>query len=466
MNVRPAAVAGMFYPREPAVLAGEIAQYLDEANEDRLQPGFPKVVIVPHAGFIYSGAVAAHAYDLLRPARGVVRRVVLMGPCHRVAVKGLALPGADAFDTPLGRIPIDAPGEKLARTLPQVCVMPATHAQEHAIEVQLPFLQQVLGSFSLLPFVVGSASAEQVAEVIEKLWGGEETLFVISSDMSHYHAYDAARAMDEGTARAILDLELDINHEQACGATPIAGALLVARRLALKPRLLDLRNSGDAAGGRDRVVGYASFAFDPATGECGYSAAQGRVLLAVAQDAIAAALARTAPKPLPDETWLREHRATFVTLKQNGQLRGCIGMLEAGRPLGEDVAANARAAAFNDPRFKPLTAAELAKLDIEVSILSRPARLAFEDHADLIRQLEPGRDGLILESGSGASARRGTFLPQVWESIPTPEDFIAQLKLKAGLPADTRTTACRFKRYRVVKWTERGTGTGPEATPA
>jgi MEMO1 family protein len=179
MNVRAAAVAGMFYPREPAVLEREIAEYLDQANEDRLCPGFPKVVIVPHAGFIYSGAVAAHAYDLLRPARGVVKRVVLMGPCHRVAVRGLALPGADAFDTPLGRIPIDKDGENLARTLPQVCVMPATHAQEHSIEVQLPFLQQVLGQFSLLPFVVGAASAAQVAEVIEKLWGGEETLIAL-----------------------------------------------------------------------------------------------------------------------------------------------------------------------------------------------------------------------------------------------------------------------------------------------
>ncbi len=458
MNVRAAAVAGLFYPRESAALAGEIAGYLDEADEDRLCPGFPKVVIVPHAGFIYSGAVAAHAYDLLRPARGVVKRVVLMGPCHRVAVKGLALPGAQAFDTPLGRIPIDVEGEKLARTLAQVCVVPATHTQEHSIEVQLPFLQQVLGSFSLLPFVVGEASAEQVAEVIETLWGGDETLFVISSDMSHYHAYDAARAMDEDTAKAIVDLDLDIGHEQACGATPITGALLVARRRKMKPRLLDLRNSGDAAGGRDRVVGYASFAIEPDAGghARAYSDLQGKVLLAAARDSIAASLSGNGVKALPDEAWLREHRATFVTLKLNGQLRGCIGMLEPARPLGEDVLANARAAAFSDPRFKPLTPAELKALEIEVSILSRPARLVFEDHADLIRQIKPGLDGLIIESGSGASGRRGTFLPQVWESIPGAEEFIAQLKLKAGLPADTRTTACRFKRYRVAKWTERG----------
>jgi len=458
MSVRAPAVAGMFYPSEPAMLAGEITEYLDQVGENRLCPGFPKIVIVPHAGFIYSGAVAAHAYDLLRPARGVVKRVVLMGPCHRVAVRGLALPGASAFDTPLGRIPIDAQGEDLVRKLPQVCVMPATHAQEHAIEVQLPFLQQVLGPFSLLPFVVGAASPEQVAEVIEKLWGGEETLIVISSDMSHYRPYAAARAMDEGTAKAIVDLDPGINHEQACGATPISGALLVAQRRGLKPRLLDLRNSGDTAGGKDRVVGYASFAFeDERRGSPrAYSAEHGKVLLDAARQSIGAGLAIAPVPELPDHAWLRELRASFVTLKQKGRLRGCIGMLEATRPLGTDVLANARAAAFSDPRFKALTKPELASLEIEVSVLSRPARIIFEDHADLLRQLEPGKDGLIIESGSGAAARRGTFLPQVWESIPESEQFIAQLKLKAGMPADTRTTACRFKRYRVVKWTESG----------
>jgi len=454
MNIRPPAVAGMFYPREPAILAGEIAEYLDEADEDRLCPGFPKVVIVPHAGFIYSGAVAAHAYDLLRPARGVVKRVVLMGPCHRVAVRGLALPGAAAFDTPLGRIPIDAAAESLPRELPQICVMPATHAQEHSIEVQLPFLQHVLGNFTLLPFVVGAASAAQVAQVIERLWGGDETLIVISSDLSHYHTHAAARAMDEGTARAILNLDLGLNHKQACGATPISGALLVAQRHGLKPRLLDLRNSGDTAGGKDRVVGYASFAFD---GDVhGYTSAQGGILLRGARESIASALDSRPVPALPDEVWLRELRATFVTLKQNAQLRGCIGMLEPARPLGADVLANARAAAFSDRRFKALTKPELAELEIEVSILSRPARMVFEDHEDLLRQLEPGRDGLIIESGSGNGLRRGTFLPQVWESIPDREQFITQLKLKAGMPAGTRTTACRFKRYRVVKWTEAG----------
>ena len=237
---------------------------LDEARERDLGPGFPKALVVPHAGYIYSGPVAANAYALLKPARGIVKRVVLLGPCHRVAVRGLALPGVDAFDTPLGRVPIDAEAANLARALPQVGDFPPTHAQEHSLEVQLPFLQEVLGEFALVPLVVGAATADQVAEVIDRLWGGPETLVVISSDLSHYHPYDEARMMDESTVDAIMAMRTDIDHEHACGATPMTGFLTVARRRGLKPELLDLRNSGDTAGDHVRVVGYAALAFHEA----------------------------------------------------------------------------------------------------------------------------------------------------------------------------------------------------------
>jgi len=195
-TVRPAAVAGMFYPGDARSLASEIADYLDQTEEQAPAPGFPKVVIVPHAGYIYSGPVAASAYDLLRPARGIVKRVVLLGPCHRVPVRGLALPGSKAFETPFGRIPVDAQAIDAIRGLPQVVESVATHAQEHALEVQLPFLQRVLGEFSLVPLVVGDCAPDKVAEVLERLWGGIETLIVVSSDLSHYHAYEVAREID------------------------------------------------------------------------------------------------------------------------------------------------------------------------------------------------------------------------------------------------------------------------------
>src|SRR5215471_3374550 len=219
-DVRPAAVAGMFYPGDPRELASEVDTYLDRTGEEPQAPGFPKALIVPHAGYIYSGPIAASAYDLLRPARGVVKRVVLLGPCHRVPVRGLALPKARSFATPLGDIPIDEEGVGAIRGLPQVVESAATHAEEHALEVQLPFLQEVLGDFSLVPLVVGDTLPEKVAEVLELLWGGDETLIVISSDLSHYHAYERAQKIDRATVEAIINLDASISHDQACGATP------------------------------------------------------------------------------------------------------------------------------------------------------------------------------------------------------------------------------------------------------
>jgi hypothetical protein len=449
-EVRPPAVASLFYPGDARALAEEVSSYLDRTQEAPLAPGFPKALIVPHAGFIYSGPVAASAYDRLRPARGIVRRVVILGPCHRVPVHGLALPRAKAFDTPLGRIPLDEETLASIRSMPQVVESAATHAEEHALEVQLPFLQRVLGEFSLVPLVVGDAAPEKVAEVLERLWGGIETLIVISSDLSHYHSYEVAREIDDATVQAILGFDAGICHEQACGATPVAGMLIAARRKGLAPKLLDCRNSGDTAGEKDRVVGYASFALASETPR--YGAQHGRRLLQIARASVAEALGLQAQAAAIDEPWLKESRATFVTLKQGEELRGCVGALEAQRPLAQDVAENARAAAFQDTRFKPLTRDEFERTDIEVSLLSTPKRLSFEDHADLVARLRPGVDGIILEQGE--EGRQATFLPQVWEGLPDPQQFIAHLKQKAGIAPDTDIRRCRVKRYTVLKWRE------------
>lgn len=259
-EVRPAAVAGMFYPDAPARLTAQVRGYLADARPSPDDP--PKAVIVPHAGYVYSGPVAGHAYARLSALRGVVTRVVLLGPTHRVPVRGLAVPESLAFATPLGVLPIDCAGVERARALPQVVASEAAHAQEHALEVQLPFLQTVLGDFKLVPFAVGHATPEEVAAVLDLLWGGTETVIVVSSDLSHYHRYDDARRIDRDTAEQILALVTTLDHEQACGATPINGLLRCAQARGLTPSLLDLRNSGDTAGDRARVVGYASFAFN------------------------------------------------------------------------------------------------------------------------------------------------------------------------------------------------------------
>ena len=260
--IRPPAVAGLFYPADPQQLAFDVQHFLEAAPSSALTP---KALIVPHAGYIYSGACAASGYATLKNLSQRIRRVVLLGPTHRVAVRGLALPDADAFDTPLGRVMLDSEAAQRIASLPQLSLSRQAHALEHSLEVQLPFLQSVLKNFTLLPLAVGMASAEEVAAVLEILWGGPETLIVISSDLSHFLPYPTARRMDHDTVQSILRLQGPIHHEQACGGTPINGLILAARHHGLTPQLLDLRNSGDTAGSRDQVVGYASIAFSEGT---------------------------------------------------------------------------------------------------------------------------------------------------------------------------------------------------------
>jgi AmmeMemoRadiSam system protein B len=261
-TVRQPAVAGLFYPVEPKQLAHDVQQLLAEARPFDL---IPKALIVPHAGYVYSGAIAATAYATIRTIAPRIRCVVLLGPTHRVAVHGLALPGVDAFDTPLGRVMLDAAGARAIAHLPQVSVSAQAHSLEHSLEVQLPFLQSILTDFTLLPLAVGMATAAEVAEVLETVWGGEETLIVISSDLSHYLPYAAAQRVDNETAQSILKLRQPIAHDHACGGTPISGLIVAAQKHHLAPHLLDLRNSGDTAGSHAQVVGYAAFAFTPAT---------------------------------------------------------------------------------------------------------------------------------------------------------------------------------------------------------
>lgn len=263
-TVRQPAVAGAFYPGEAGPLASTVASLLAAARAEApggAVPTPPKVLIVPHAGYVYSGLMAARAYAQLDGLRERVRRVLLLGPVHRVPVRGLALPGSAAFATPLGEVEVDTAAVAALKPLRQVVVHPAAHALEHSLEVQLPFLQSVLDDFKLLPLAVGDAEPYEVAEVLDALWGGPETLIVVSSDLSHYLPYAAARNLDGQTVERILALDGPLTHEQACGGTPINGLLLAARRRHLQPRLLGLCNSGDTAGDRQRVVGYAAFSF-------------------------------------------------------------------------------------------------------------------------------------------------------------------------------------------------------------
>ncbi len=257
--IRESAVAGTFYPADPAELSRMVQEYLAHGQPSTV---VPKAIIVPHAGYIYSGPIAGSAYRSLLPLRGVVERIVLLGPSHHVAFNGLAASSATSFDSPLGPVPIDQRALQEIADLPQIHTVDEAHQLEHSLEVQIPFLQEALGDFSLLPLVVGNADAETVSEVLERLWGGPETLIVISSDLSHYQPYEVAQQLDSTTSRAIESLDYTaINHEDACGQMPIGGLLHLARKLSLHAETIDLRNSGDTAGDRGRVVGYGAYLF-------------------------------------------------------------------------------------------------------------------------------------------------------------------------------------------------------------
>lgn len=258
--VRQPAVAGMFYPDNPVTLKNEVNAYLQQAASD--EPA-PKAFIAPHAGYVYSAPIAASVYARLQKRRDDIRTVILLGPTHRVAFSGLALSSASAYHTPLGDVAIDLEKQAALIKLPQVKYLDAAHANEHSLEVHLPFLQVILANFSIVPIVVGETQPEEVSEVLECLWGGPETVCVISSDLSHYLDYDTAKRLDSAASKAIETLNPNgINQEMACGRNPIKGLLHYAKKINLQARTVDLRNSGDTAGSKDRVVGYGAYVFN------------------------------------------------------------------------------------------------------------------------------------------------------------------------------------------------------------
>lgn len=471
-HTRSAVGAGRFYPDRPAALAAVVEGYLRRAALVAAADGPappPKLLVVPHAGYALSGEVAAAAYARVLPLRTCIRRVVLLGPSHRLSLHGLAAPLCDHFETPLGRVPVDVAALAALRRLPQLHFSDQPHALEHALEVQLPFLQTVLGGgWQLLPLAVGDARPDEVAQVLHALWGGDETLVVVSSDLSHDLGSAEARARDQHTAARILAQATDLHVDDACGAAPLNGALLEARHQGLQGQLLDLRNSAETGGSEtSRVVGYAAIVFgSPSAVTADYDAdtavpvadaALGAALLAHAHDAIAEALGLLAPPPSAHPR-LHERGATFVSLHDaDGRLRGCTGTLQAWRSLHDDVRCNARSAAFGDERFAPLTAAEWRGLSLQVALLgplqALPAPASLQAAA---QALQPGVDGVVLD----VHDRRAVFLPAVWRALPEAPRFLAGLLRKAGLPADTWPADSALWRFSAQTFDER-----PQAEP-
>jgi AmmeMemoRadiSam system protein B/AmmeMemoRadiSam system protein A len=443
---QPMGVADLFYPADPEALAAGVDASLAKASPPAGMA--PKAVIAPHAGHVYSGDVAGPAYALLARRRGEIRRVVLLGPTHRMPVRGIALSPADAWDTPFGPLAVDtAARDSLARR-PHATVSADPFEGEHSLEVHLPFIRRALGEVEVVPILVGQPMPGQVCDVLEELWGGPETAIVVSSDLSHFHDYATARAKDAETTAAIERLQPELlSGDRACGFHPITGLLEQARRRDLRVTALDVRNSGDTVGGRDRVVGYGSYAFEYAHSARLDEAAR-KTLFDLCREVVRHS-ARNGGKPPGLDIQgdlargLLAQRACFVTLNIDGKLRGCRGSIQPHRSLVIDAADNAWRSAFDDPRFPPLKPEELDQLSFHVSILSTPRPVACASLADLASALRPDVDGLIIRDHD----RQAIFLPSVWEQIPDPVAFIRHLNQKAGLPTDHWSPTYRASRF-------------------
>ncbi len=450
--IRLPAVAGTFYPADAEALAASVDNLLAGAGDSR---ELPKAVIAPHAGHIYSGQIAATAFAPLRYAAGSISRVVLVGPSHRVAFRGIAVCRSTSYRTPLGDIPVDQVAIRQINRLPGVGFLDRAHENEHSLEVHLPFLQRTLKHFSLVPLVVGDASADDVAAVLDTLWDLPGTLIVISSDLSHYHPYEEAKRLDTETAHKINILDPTLVSEQACGCRGVNGLLTLIARKHLNIEQLELGNSGDTAGDREQVVGYGAWRVREQTPETqqepGLPLSLRQQLLHVAREAILRPLTVEPDYHIDLALFpaaLTQERAAFVTLTIDGNLRGCIGSLVAHRPLVVDVAENAQSAAFRDPRFRKLNLEEYPHIEVHISVLSAPQPLAVDSRQALIRVLRPGIDGLILEE----DGHRATYLPSVWEQLPDTEQFVAELRRKAGLTPDGWSPSTRVFTYQTQEF--------------
>lgn len=477
-RVREPAVAGLFYPESPAELSREIERCLEQAKPPVVN-GL-RALIVPHAGYTYSGPVAAYGYRLVQGRD--FSTVVVLAPSHYALLDGASVCAADVFRTPLGDVPISPRAARLAakppfQREPRCRVQRPSWASqssrsrpsageetaetwEHADEVQVPFLQKALGKFSLIPVVMGEVDAARAAGVLAEFLD-ESTLVVVSSDLSHYHADAEARRLDARCVQAICRLDVEaMESQEACGKVPIQTLLHIARAKGWKARLLDCRNSGEVTGDRGRgVVGYAAIAFyAPAPGQL--TKTEKDLLLRWARDAVRQATAQqtlTVPDKGQLNGLLAEVRACFVTLTKGGELRGCIGHIQPIEPLAQAVVDNARNAAVRDPRFPPVRPDEVDQLSIEISVLTQPQPLAFASPDELLSLLQPHRHGVVLE----VEGRRSTFLPQVWAQLPDKTRFLEQLSLKAGADRSAwRGKDVRVSVYEVESFEENEGGGG------
>ncbi len=458
---REAAVAGLFYPADVYQLSNLVDGLLKSSSSAKtLQP---KIIVVPHAGYMYSAQVAAAAYSRLLPFTNKIHKVIIVGPSHHEYVNGAALSEANSFKTPLGKVSVDTNINNELAAHPDFKFMDKAHAKEHSLEVQIPFLQKTLKKFSIVPIAYGDINPKTLAEALLPYTKRSDVLIVISADLSHYMDYETAQKIDASTAEMVKK-KTPLEDHRSCGAIGINAALLLAKEKNYQPRLLDMANSGDVSGDKKRVVGYASWMFEPeeTTKEIltpleqqvknlnEFKNAFGKTLMEVSHKSLQEAV-KTQKKYIPArkdfENVLFNKGASFVTITKNGELRGCIGSLIPHRGIVADVAANTYAAAMEDERFNPIVDAEYGDLEISISLLTDFERISFEDEESLLKQLKPNVDGVVIRDGN----RQGLFLPAVWKQLPDKQEFLKNLKLKAGLSPCYWSDKIKAYRFRVVE---------------
>ncbi len=478
-SIRLPFVAGTFYPAERRELNKEIDDFFALAEKTDVIKNFKfnnenlrtKALIVPHAGYIYSGATAGVGYKILQNSlkenAQKIKRVFILGSNHNEKAGSFKFSvfGEDYYQTPLGNVKISGVSHDLLKKYPNLFVTEKFTNQSHIIEVQLPFLQRVLGDFELISIITGNADIDDLYALTEVLenYLDDETLLIITSDLSHYHKYEDAQKLDANCIEAMLSLNVqELVKTEACGLPAILVLLNLADKHDWHTKLLDYKNSGDTAGDKSRVVGYSAITFygdKVGTGNIlsvnadignNLSNTDKEQLLSLARRVLEHAVNKT--KNTFDEkefsNVLKMNGAAFVTLTKNNELRGCIGDLIATRALYKSVIDNTVNAALHDPRFLAVEPSELAEINVEISVLTAPIPLHYNTTDDLLEALEPNVTGVILQKGF----HKATFLPQVWEQLPHKEDFLGHLCMKAGLSADAwRAGNLKVQTYRAIK---------------
>ena len=459
MSTRETAVAGQFYPAQASEIETTLKKYnqiLDGyfKHHEEIAKLKPKAVIVPHAGYVYSGFTANVALRIL--SNSDIKRIVVIGPSHRVALRGTSISEFDNYSTPLGNLQIDKTLVQKLKEKFSLSFIPEAH-HEHSTEVQMPIIKNYEPEVSIVELVYGDENPQNLAKVIAYVLEQEQTAVVISTDLSHYYDIDKANRLDAICMDAILKLDTSRLYQgcEACGKIGVEAMLIAANNRGLEPKLLDYRTSADASGDKSSVVGYMSVAFIDNEPKEKLVKKEGKVLLDLARASIAKAVgipySYDEKETLEENPWLQEKGAAFVTLTTKGeQLRGCIGSLVAHRKLYDDVIENAQSAAIHDPRFVALTEDEFKDINVEVSILTPARPLTYNSIEELKSKIRVGVDGVVLKYGK----YQATFLPQVWEQLPSFELFFAHLCKKAGMGEACLKNNPDISIYQVKKYKE------------